>query len=130
MGATEYVIKCPKCSSRAVALMKPVGIKGTYREPTVKLGVRRIACKVCGFAQDAQSVQESGYELWYTTDFRGHRLWAVNRKHLSFLISWFSDDLKKAELRAGDRAMVEVFPKWMIKNKSGGLTCLKRMSET
>jgi len=129
MSGSEYSIKCPKCSSKAVALMKRVGIKGTYREPTVKLGVRRIVCKVCGFAQDAPSAQESEYELWYATEFRGHRVWAVNGKHLSFLISWFSDDVKKAELSIGDRAMVEVFPKWMIKSKPGVLTCLKRMAE-
>lgn len=110
--------------------MKRVGIKGTYREPTVKLGVRRVVCKVCGFAQDAPSARESEYELWYATEFSGHRLWAVNREHLSFLISWFSGDEKSAELNVGDKSMVEVLPKWMLKNKQAVLNCLKRMAET
>lgn len=129
MSRTEYAIKCPKCSNRAIAVMRPSGIKGTYREPTVRLSVLRIVCKACGFAQDATPSREDEYELWYVTEFRGHRLWAINRKHLSFLISWFSDDLKKAELSIGDRAMVEAFPKWMIKNKTSVLSCLKKMWE-
>jgi hypothetical protein len=136
MNSIEYVIKCPRCSRKAVAIMKAAGIKGTYREPTCKMGMRRLLCQSCGLSKHVPFADADAYELWYATDFRGHRLWAVNLEHLSFLISWLAGEIRKADVRfAGhahprfdDRVMVESLPKWMVlaKNRTA---ILKRLRE-
>jgi hypothetical protein len=96
----------------------------------IKLGAARIVCKTCGFNDEVPPEKSDSYELWYATAYKGHRLWARNRKHLTFLISWFSGEMSKADLDIGDRAMVEAFPKWMIlaKNRAGLLKSLQRMA--
>ena len=118
--------------------MKPDGIKGTYREPTLRMGVRRLACQSCGLSKEITAGNSEAYELWYAMGFRGHRLWARNRQHLSLLISWLSGDLPKQKVRFassledryfGARVVVESLPKWMVlaKNRAGVLRCLTKM---
>jgi hypothetical protein len=141
MSSIEYIVKCPQCSAKAVAIMKSAGIKGTYREPTHGMAVRRLLCGSCGLAKDVGDEGFADYELWYTASFRGHRLWAVNLHHLALLISWLSGSLRKADVRFasgiddphfGTRVMVERLPKWMVlaKNRSGVLRCLRKMYDT
>jgi len=120
--------------------MKPLGITGTYREPISKMGVCRIICEDCGLSKKVPAQDAEDFELWYATNFRGNRIWAVNRKHLSLLIAFFSGKIRKADFRTagfgdyhfGTRVMVESFPKWMVlaKNRAGILKCLTKMSET
>src|SRR5688500_3951576 len=98
MNSVAYSIKCPKCSAQATARMHPVGRSGTYREPMIRLGVRRIVCGVCGFSEEVPPERCDAYELWYAMTFKRQRLWARNRRHLTFLISWFSGEMSKAEL--------------------------------
>jgi transcription elongation factor Elf1 len=140
MENVEYAVKCPSCSAKAIAIMKPAGVKGTYREPTLKMGLRRLLCKSCGLSKEITTDDVDAYELWYATNFRGHRLWAVNRDHLSLLISWLSGDLPKKEVRLassssdhfGERVIVESLPKWMglAKNRPQILKSLRKMYET
>jgi hypothetical protein len=128
MSNNTYTIKCPKCLARAVAHMHPIGKTGSYREVFIKMGVRRIVCPSCGFFKDVPPEESDDYELWYATDFKGHRLWARNRRHLAFLKSYISGDRARA---AADRSSVEAFPKWMIlaKNRNGILKCLGELSK-
>jgi hypothetical protein len=130
MNGVVYSVKCPKCSAEATAQMRAVGTTGTYREAMIKLGAARIVCKACGFIDEVPREKSDSYELWYATSYKGHRLWARNRKHLTFLISWFSGEISKTDLRIGNRAMVETFPRWMIlaKNRPGLLKSLNRMA--
>jgi len=130
MDIVDYSVKCPKCSGEATAKMRAVGIKGTYREPLIKRGAGRIVCRACGLCQEVPPEKWDSYELWYATTFKGHRLWACNREHLLFLISWFSGEISRADLGLGDRAIVEAFQEWMIlaKNRAGLLKSLNRMA--
>src|ERR1041384_7712392 len=130
MNSVKYSVKCPKCSAEAAARMRPTGERGGFREPTIKLGAHRILCRTCGFCREVPPEESRDYELCYTTTFRGHRLWACNRRHLAFLISWFSGELSKADLGIGDRDLVESFPRWMIsaKNRAGLLSSLNRLA--
>jgi hypothetical protein len=141
MNSIEFVVKCPQCHAKAVAFMKSIGKRGTYREPTHRMGVRRLLCGSCGLAKEVGAENAENYELWYTASFRGHRLWAVNLHHLALLISWLSGDLRKTDVRFaasiadphfGTRVMAESLPKWMVlaKNRSGVLRCLRKMYET
>jgi hypothetical protein len=109
--------------------MHPNGKTASYREVFIKFGVRRIVCDVCGLFKDVAPEVSDHYELWYATDFKGHRLWARNRRHLGFLISWISSDRSRDALGI-DRARVDAFPKWMIlaKNKAAILKCLSELS--
>lgn len=128
MNNLTYIIKCPKCSARAVAHMYPTGKTGSYREVFIKMGARRIVCEACGFFRDVPPDESDDYELWYVTDFKGHRLWASNRRHLAFLASWISGSRSRS---AADRSAVEAFPKWMIlaKNRAGLLKRLRDLSD-
>src|ERR1700749_621224 len=109
--------------------MSQMGTRGTYRELLVKFGAKRIICDTCGFNREVPPDNSDDYELWYATDFRGKRLWANNRQHVSFLISWLSGEIPKHKLSMGDRTVVEAFPKWLIlaKNKPAILKCLTQM---
>jgi hypothetical protein len=104
--------------------------RGGSREPTLELGVGRILCGACGLCREVPAKESGDYELWYVTTFRGHRLWARNRRHLAFLISWFAGEILKTDLSIGDRDIVESFPKWMIsaKNRAGLLRSLNRLA--
>ena len=89
MSELVYSIKCPKCSAKAVAHMHPTGKTGSYREVFIKMGVKRVVCEACGLFREVPPDESDDYELWYATDFRGHRLWARNRSHLG--LSHFLD---------------------------------------
>ena len=130
MNSVTYSVKCPKCSAEAAARMRATGEREGYREPKIKLEAGRILCGTCGFCHEVPAEESAMYELWYVTTFRGHRLWARNRRHLAFLISWFTGAVSKAALGIGDRDMVESFPKWMIsaKNRAGLLRSLNRLA--
>ncbi len=130
MSNVTYSVKCPKCSAEAAARMRPTDDCRGYRQPMIKLAAGRILCRACGFCREVATEEADAYELWYATTFRGHRLWACNRRHLSFLISWFSGEMSKTDLGIGDRDMVESFPKWMIsaKNRPGVLKTLHRLA--
>ena len=122
-----YSIKCPKCLGRAAAHMHPNGTRGSYRQVFIKMSAKRIVCESCGFFRDVPAEECDDYELWYATYFRGHRLWAGNRRHLEFLTSWISGTRSRG---AADRSSVEDFPKWMIlaKNRAGILKCLTELA--
>jgi hypothetical protein len=130
MSSVTYSVKCPKCSAEAAARMRPTDDRRGYRQPMIKLAAGRILCKTCGFCREVPAEEADDYELWYATTFRGHRLWARNRRHLAFLISWFSGEMSKPELGIGDRDMAESFPRWMIsaKNRLGVLKSLHRLA--
>lgn len=129
MNSVAYSIKCPRCSQEATAQMRPGGTKRTYREVLVKMVASRITCRTCGFSKVVPPNDSDAYELWYATTFKGHRLWAHNRQHLVFLISWFSGEIREQDVSVGDRAVVESFPKWMIlgQHRSAILKCLNQM---
>lgn len=118
-----------------------IGTKGAYREPTSRMGVHSLLCESCGLSRDCATDEAEAYELWYATDFRGHRLWAHNREHLSLLISLFSGELRKEDVRFASsiddrffnaRVIVESLPKWMVqaRNRAGVLKCLRELDDT
>jgi hypothetical protein len=131
MSNVVYNVKCPKCSAKATARMHATGTAGTYREPMIKLGARLIVCDACGFFWKVPLDKSDSYELWYVTNFKGHRLWACNNRHLFFLISWISGDRSKiVQLGIANRARMESLPKWMLlaKNRVAILKRLRSMA--
>jgi hypothetical protein len=77
------------------------------------------------------SGEEESYELWYATEFDGHRLWARDRAHLDFLIKWLSDGAKLPEHADVGRAYLEALPKWLRarKNRAAIVDRLRRLQD-
>ncbi len=127
---SEYDVRCPRCRSKAVAIMKPDGVKGTYREAMIRQVAERLLCPACGFNRTSLD-EPLEYELWYKTEIHGNVLWAVNLAHLQFLIRWLSGAIASTALSAGDRAYVEALPKWMINSqaRSGMIKKLEKLAE-
>lgn len=115
--ADEYAVLCPKCRMQAVASMVRIGTTGTYQEPFTKLGAARITCTNCGFCRDTPPDEEGNYELWYATDFQGHRLWANHRRHLEFLIDWLDSGAEERVTNIATRAYVAALPKWLSRGR-------------
>ena len=122
-----YAVKCPRCSQEAKATMVPIEIRGTYREATARFAASRINCTECGYIAERSEVPTDEYQLWYTTSFRGHRLWAVNDQQLDFLIDWLSGDLNKTGLTIAMRAYVETLPKWLLRHREEAVHSLRKM---
>jgi hypothetical protein len=127
----HYSVKCPKCSAHAIGHMRPAGIKGTYREAFIKLGIARLTCAACAWSEDVPPERADAYELWFATEFKGNRLWAVNRQHLEFLIDWLSGERPRVAKRWSNHTDVETLPKWMIlaKNRPGVLKALSKLRD-
>jgi hypothetical protein len=124
---TTYAIECPRCAGRAWAEMTPTGRAGTYREPTLRMGVRRSGCDACGYFRDVPPAASDDYLLWFRTDFRGHTLWATNETHLDFLVAWLSGALPTDDLPWPDRALVECLPRWLLKDRAAVVDRLRRL---
>lgn len=124
-----YKIKCPKCAAKAEAVMMKGRIKGTYREPTANFVATRIQCEQCGLVRDRNNDAALAYELWYKTDFKGNTLWAVNERHIDFLINWLSGKMNKNDLSYFERTYAEILPKWLIINKEKAVVRLKKLKE-
>ena len=109
--------------------MRPDGIKGTYREPVLNMVPEKLICTSCGYASKPNSAKINEYEFWYKASFQNNAIWAHNREHLCFLVSWLSGDFAEKELNASEKAYVESLPKWMInkKNRSEIVHRFKRM---
>lgn len=73
-----------------------------------------------------------GFELWFLTSFGNKPVWALNREHLTYLISYLSADLR--EKPAGCNSMktqadhLPTFTK-TAKNRDGIVKCLKNMQQ-
>lgn len=123
----SYAIECPRCGRRGWAEMAADGVAGTYREPTLRMGARRIGCDGCGFFREVPPGQGGDYRLWYRASHRGHTLWARSDGHLEFLIAWLSGDMNQSRLAWVDRVFVECLPKWMLVDRAAVVAKLRQM---
>lgn len=118
--ANEILVVCPRCTHRAVVLADGAISRGS---------APKLVCPSCGLVQQPPNrTSEWGkavdpwfaYDLWLTAPFRGHVVWAFNKRHAQRL-----RDFVKAELRqrgptpvcpGGDRidtmSMTEKLPSW------------------
>lgn len=124
---TNFDVKCPKCQKHAIAGMAEGGQKGTYREVLTKLVAANISCKHCGYLNSSET--PINYELWYSTNYRGHHLWVNNRDHALFLAAYLlGEDL---QISLADKSWLETLPRWMIlkNNRAGVARKLMQMLE-
>lgn len=127
MADVIYDVVCPGCGRRAWARMVPGRLAGTYREACRRMEARRIGCDHCGRARDVPAGRGEDYRLWFRADHKGHMIWATNEVHLDFLIAWLEGDLDPTRLGVGDRALVEVLPRWMLQARAAVAARLRRL---
>lgn len=72
-----------------------------------------------------------GLELWFLASFKGKLVWALNREHLNYLISYIGAELREKERFVGAPCKVQsdLLPAFMksAKNRTALLKLLQRM---
>lgn len=122
-----YDVVCPRCGGRAWAEMTPSGFGGSYREATARMAARRIGCDRCGAFQEVPVYRRFDFTLWFRGIFSGRTLWARNEAHLDLLIAFLEGDVSDKRLGLGDRVVVEVLPRWMLRRRRDVAARLRRM---
>jgi len=127
--ATEILVDCPQCTSRAVAdFTSPAG--GGTATP-------RLTCNTCGYSRlgPGPDPQPRGYKLdewwpvattdpvtdrcfglplWLQSPCKGHVLWAVNMRHLDYIEEFVGSGLRdRSNLSQFGSAIGEQLPHWM-----------------
>lgn len=78
-------------------------------------------------------VDRGDLELWFSTNFRGHILWALDRDHLDYLARFVASTNRARDFpsHAGSRQLADKLPSWMVsaKNRPGVLDALARLRE-
>ena len=72
-----------------------------------------------------------GLELWFLTSFQGKPVWALNREHLAYLISYLSADLREKPMGRAKKTQADHLPTFMktAKNRERIVKLLKKMQE-
>ncbi|GGG10771.1 hypothetical protein GCM10010912_63960 [Paenibacillus albidus] len=106
-------LSCPHCGK---ANQVPVNQKPAARY-TVYRDIRRSSDPVFGL------------ELYYLDYFRGKPVWAVNRKHLNYLIAYLSASIRQKPTGVYKRAASYRLPQYMkdAKNRSAVVKLLRKM---
>ncbi|TWT62942.1 hypothetical protein [Rubinisphaera italica] len=114
MGQVKFAVRCAGCKGQAIALMRPFGVRGTYREATAEMVAVRITCLSCGNTQE--SATGVPFELWYKADVRGQLLWFNNEEHGQALLEYIEGSRERPEFPVS--TWVEVLPRWMLSSKN------------
>jgi hypothetical protein len=101
-----------------------------------------LTCSHCGLAKEEHDRKGydgrllpadlwTGLELWLVGDFRGHRVWAYNARHLEQMRDYVAASIR--ERGNGPRcgpSMIETLPGWMKEagNRTGLLREFGRMA--
>jgi len=133
----HVLVHCPKCDARATI--------------QARSGPVRLTCAACGYTKEwphqyrltrssALAVYNSGNtileaRLWLETHCcGGHRLWALNERHLNYLRAFVrsTDRCREFPSPPGDRQLADKFPAWMVeaKHRDEVLRALDRLHAT
>ena len=122
----HVLVHCPRCTKRSTIDRRS--------------GVLRITCLACGFINEergqrpeetrlsrrwALNVYNSGdtlfgARLWLETNCcGGHRLWALNARHLEYLAAFVrsKDRTREFPSLSGSRQLADKLPVWMVEAK-------------
>jgi hypothetical protein len=116
----ELLVVCPRCQKRASLHANPSS------EMESEPRHHRLACTHCGFVRDKLSIHPYdigaeirglGVDLWLVHACCGEQLWAMNEKHLDFLIDWIGRSQRprqKNERGYANRSLESRLPQWML----------------
>ncbi len=126
------LIVCPKCKAKASVIpFSEIEVKAT--------------CFECGFSDTKTTDERSyywysdnptdgvfGFDLWLTTQCNGNPLWAFNVKHLNFLESYISAELRERSKDEkwgwANSSLASRLPKW-IKSAKNRESLLKAVAQ-
>lgn len=74
------------------------------------------SCSHCGRIWELP-YSYSSLPLWLSTDYRGHRLWALNEPHLKWLEAFVGADVREDKF-GGSSALHSILPRWMTASKN------------
>ena len=136
----HVLVHCPKCDEAATI--------------DARSGAVRVTCTACGYVKEVQprsaalrliplsalTVYNSGNtilgaRLWLETECcGGHRLWALNERHLDYLHAFVRSNDRTGEFPSppGNRQLADKLPAWMVEAKHRGevLRALDRLRTT
>ncbi len=120
--ADEFLVVCPKCTSKAKVVPSVPWISGNLHKVE-----RKLVCSNCGYFDQKQP--ENGImmhadkdwffhqPLFYTIETSQGILYAYNDKHLDFLESFISAQLRSREVRDeggwSNKSQISRLPKWV-----------------
>lgn len=89
--------------------------------------VAKASCSHCGKIWELPYAYDS-LPLFLTTDYRGHRIWALNEPHLGWLEAFIGADVREDKI-GGSSALHAILPRWMTasKNRKDVLKALARL---
>ena len=95
----------------------------------------QVKCPKCHGAGVVTADDDNAYfrylELWFLTSFQGKPVWALNREHLAYLISYLSADLREKPMGRAKKTQADHLPTFMktAKNRERIVKLLKKMQE-
>ena len=95
----------------------------------------QVKCPKCHSAGVVTADDHNAYfrylELWFLTSFQGKPVWALNREHLAYLISYLSADLREKPMGRAKKTQADHLPTFMktAKNRERIVKLLKKMQE-
>jgi len=137
----HVLVHCPECDARAVV--------------DARSGFVRLTCPSCGFVKETQPRSAAsrpliphsllavyndgnsmfGERLWLeTTCCGGHRLWALNERHLEYVERFVRSKDRTREFPSlpGNRQLADKLPAWMVsaKHRDEVLSSIARLRQT
>ena len=118
----DILIVCKYCGEQA--MVREI----ITLQTTPSRRVAKACCSSCGKTWNLSYERET-LPLWLVADYRGHRLWAFNERHLSWLEEFIRAELREDKRAHGSSALHAVLPRWMTssKNRSGVTKALRRL---
>jgi hypothetical protein len=107
------------------------GIRGTYREATLRMVAKRVTC-LCGTIQESDGYDGVPFELWFKFDVRGHTVWFNNERHGELLLAWLEGKRIRRSMPLPEHSWLEILPSWMIdaKNREAITKGIRRLLAT
>lgn len=124
---------CPRCAQQATV----------RRSEEPGAGSSRLTCSRCGLFEEERDQRRAGaggtypadlrtrMELWLVGEFRGHRVWAYNERHLEQMRRFVAASLReRGDGRRCGMSMIETLPGWMkeARNRAGLLREFDRIA--
>lgn len=133
----ELLVSCPRCQKQAHVhwIQSP--------ETKSEAGCHRLTCSHCGLVRDqlaihpydiGAEIRGLGIQLWLVHACCGEQLWAMNEKHLNFLIDWIGRSQRprqKNEHGYVNRSLESRLPQWMLeaRHRQEVLACCESLKK-
>lgn len=114
-------VVCPNCA--AMATVEPFGdeVRLMCTACTLTRTLQRWSAGRKLYFRDAVDlVRREELALWFSADWRGHELWALDETHLAYVRRFVASTNRSAEFPSppGARQLSDKFPSWLTDGRS------------